>query len=160
MKRTDSGACELAQERATAWIDGEGPLDPHVEGCARCRDHVAGLRELRARFAKAREARGGADLWPAIAARVAAAPRSGETRRRNAPVPALARIAAGLIGFAATLLALRELVGRAEIRRDARTGQGADWAAALHAGFGEHAPLASTPENRLLAALEAREERR
>lgn len=146
-----SDPCEIARASASAALDGEGAPDPHVEGCAACREYVAALASASARFAALREG-AATDLWPAIAARIKTA-----RRARRRPVPLL-RLAAAGVGFAATTLALRAVGERAaEPRADGSIA----WAAALHPAVADEEVLTTAPERQLLAALErGAEERR
>jgi len=94
-------SCVSARERLSARMDGElrelggdeaveAMLRAHLAGCAACRAHERALAQLARGFDVLREPVSVPDLWPRIERRL--------HRRRAAP--ALARVAAALIGFA------------------------------------------------------------
>jgi hypothetical protein len=146
----ETDACEAARASASAAMDGEGVLDPHVERCPACRAYVVELRTACATLAVLREG-GGEDLWPSIAARV----RGAEPARRRKL--GFVRLAAAGIGFAATTLALR---GLGEGARGSRESIAGAWAA-LHPESAGDLGLSAAPEQQLPAALgRGAEERR
>lgn len=146
---TDDRACARAREQISARLDGEltepEALEAHLARCGQCRAHERTLATIARGFAALREPAALPDLWERI-----------EHRARPRPfVPALARVAAALVGFfglGGTALLL-ERAGtpapeRHLLERLAPLAHGPD------------ALFASLPEYRLLRALPAREESR
>jgi anti-sigma factor RsiW len=85
--------CQRFRDELSARLDGEladaGALEAHLAACGRCRAHERSLAAFTQAFAALREPVPFRDLWPEIERRA----------RPRRLVPALARVAAALVGF-------------------------------------------------------------
>jgi len=148
--------CPTARERLSARLDGEHDADLvseralllHLAGCTECRAHEEALAGLAPAWRALREVAPPADLWERIERRVPA--------RRVRPAPALARVAAALVGFL-TLGGAALLLEKREARSPAPPAHVLErWLASVAPRAGHEdslAFLAALPEYRLLRAL-------
>lgn len=147
----NAAACAPMRLQASAWIDGELPepaqLEAHLARCGACRAHVEELRATKTLLAPLRAGEAHADLWPRIRARTK--PAAPVASRGSFP---WSRMAAALIGCAGTA-ALLNAAARLSEAPDPAAGL-ALWPAALHAQHAAENQLQSTPERRLLAAID------
>jgi anti-sigma factor RsiW len=147
--QTDDHDCVRARELISARLDGEltepEALEAHLALCGKCRAHERTLATIARGFAALREPAALPDLWPRIE-------RGARPRRL---VPALARVAAALVGFVGlggTALVLE--------REGARHPERHLLERLAPRASGPDVLFASLPEYRLLRALPAPEESR
>jgi anti-sigma factor RsiW len=145
--------CEEARVALSARLDGElpdeRPLVHHLAGCSACRGHERELAALARTFDALRAPETPpepvSDLWPRIAARL----------RPAAGAPLLARLAAGLVGFAGLGAAAWWVEGGAR----SPSGHGRHLVERLAVPLDPHSLFAALPEYRVLRVFPVEETR-